>query len=128
MTDKSVLIVNQEPMVLVSFSMILEHAGFRCIGVTTLDRARYLTQNVHCAVVDMEYPEQALATFLRECLPSGNYVGVTNGLYLERPEYYNGSDLILLPYEPDDLVKSVSALVGRERIESPLRRDPGLSP
>lgn len=128
MTDRSVLIVNQERLVLVSFSMILEQAGFRCVGANTLDKARYLTQNVHCAVVDMEYPEQALATFLRECLPSGNYVGVTTGLYLECPEYYRGSDLILLPLDPHDLVKSVSTLVGRERIESLSQRDRGLSP
>lgn len=128
MTDNSVLIVNQEPMVLVSFSIILEQAGFRCIGVNTLDKARYLTQTVHCAVVDMDFPEPALATFLGECFPGGNYVGVTNGLYLDTPEYYRGSELILLPYEPHDLVKSVSALVGRERVEIPLRTDRRLSP
>jgi len=121
--ESLILIVDDEPIVLQSLQMILEHAGYRSVGAPSGSAAMKVLEGetpLRLVIVDLVLPDipgeevLARARALRPGLPLVAMSGL--GKRLDEVRASDGIDVYLAkPFEKNALVSTIEKLLGEQQ-------------
>jgi CheY-like chemotaxis protein len=113
-----VLVVEDDPLILMSALDLVTHAGFEGVGAGNADEAIAILEvraDIHLVFTDVQMPGTIdgvkLAHYIRNRWPPIHLIVVSGGVIQEERQLPTGSRFFSKPYDSDTIVKEMTRML-----------------